>query len=90
MEAAVKLEVGTYTKTPVKSQFGYHIIYKTNQKEKDTLENLKDGIIEIIANEKIDANESYMAKALVELRSKYGMKITDSNLSEGYNKLYTE
>ena len=90
MEAAVKLEVGAYTKTPVKSQFGYHIIYKTNQKEKDTLENLKDGIIEIIANEKIDANESYMAKALVELRSKYGMKITDSNLSEGYNKLYNE
>ena len=90
MEAAVALEVGKYTKTPVKSQYGYHIIYKTNQKEKDILENVKNDIINIIADEKIDANESYMTTALIGLRNKYNMKITDSDLSSEYSKTYGE
>ncbi len=90
MEAAVNLEVGKYTKTPVKSQYGYHIIYKTNQKEKDILENIKDSIIDIIAEEKIDSNESYMTKAISGLRKKYDMKITDSDLSTEYNNIYGE
>ena len=88
MAAAVSLNVGEYSKTPVKSQYGYHIIYKTNQKEKAALDEIKDDIVSIIANEKINAEESYITIALMALREKYGMNITDSVLEDGYNDTY--
>ena len=37
--AAYKLKVNEYTKEPVKTAYGYHIIKKTKEYEKDTLEN---------------------------------------------------
>lgn len=88
MEAAVNLAVGEYTKTPVKSQYGYHIIYKTNQKEKSSLEDIKEEIISTIAKEKIDNDSSFMTTSLLALREKYGIKITDSILKDGYDTLY--
>ena len=51
-EAVVKLEVGKYTKEPVKTQFGYHIILKTDQKEKPSLEDSKDTIKKTLAKER--------------------------------------
>lgn len=85
-EASVNLEVGKYTKTPVKSVYGYHIIYKIDQKEKDTLENLKDGIIETISNELISSTPNIYANSLENLREKYEMKIIDSDLDSDYSK----
>ena len=43
--AAVKLEVGKYSTEPVESEFGYHIILKTDQKKKPKLKEVKDDII---------------------------------------------
>lgn len=88
LEAAIALNVGEYSKTPVKSQFGYHIIYKTAQDEKPALDDVKDAIIEKIAKEKVDNDSSFMTTAILALREKYGIKITDSVLSDGYNTLY--
>lgn len=87
MDAAVKLNVGEYTKEPVKSSYGYHIIYKTNQLEKDTLENLKESIVETIAKEKTE-DSSFMSKAMVALRNEYGLEVTDSVLKKGYEAVY--
>lgn len=83
-EAALKLNVGEYTKEPVKSEFGYHIILKTNQKEKPALDTVKEEIIEILAEEKVsdDANLSY--KALIQLREDSGMTIEDKDLKKQY------
>lgn len=83
-EAALKLKVGEYTKEPVKSEFGYHIILKTNQKEKPALDTVKEEIIEILAEEKVsdDANLSY--KALIQLREDSGMTIEDKDLKKQY------
>jgi parvulin-like peptidyl-prolyl isomerase len=36
-DAAFSMKKGTITKTPVKSQFGYHIIYLEDKKEGKTL-----------------------------------------------------
>ena len=43
-EASLKLEVGKMTEEPVKTQFGYHIIYKVSQKEKPSLETVKEKV----------------------------------------------
>lgn len=83
-EAALALKVGAYTKEPVKSEFGYHIILKTAQKEKPTLESVKDSIIETIAEEKISSDKKLSYEALIELRKNSGMTIEDKELKKQY------
>lgn len=88
LESAIKLEVGKYSTTPVKSQYGYHIIYKTKQEDKPELDKVKTSVIAKIANEKIENDSSFASKALVALREKYEMNITDSKLESSYNSVY--
>lgn len=87
LDAAIKLEVGKYSSTPVKSQHGYHIIYKTSQADKPKLDDVKKDIITKVATE-VRTADGYMAKALLGLREEYGIKITDSTLESKYNSLY--
>jgi parvulin-like peptidyl-prolyl isomerase len=49
--AAYDLKVNEYTKEPVKTSYGYHIILKTKEYDKDKLENVKEDICCIIYNE---------------------------------------
>ena len=88
LESAIKLEVGKYSTTPVKSQYGYHIVYKTKQEDKPELDKVKTSVIAKIANEKIENDSSFASKALVALREKYEMNITDSKLESSYNSVY--
>lgn len=87
MDAAVKLEVGKYSTTPVKSQHGYHIIYKVKQEDKPEKDAIKETIIEQIAKTLVK-EEGFNTKAILGLREKYKVKITDSDLEKEYNKLY--
>jgi len=52
--AADKLKKDEYTKDPVKTQFGYHIIYLDDRKDAGTkkLEEVEDSIKEELANKK--------------------------------------
>ena len=50
-EAVKELKVDEYTKEPVKSSFGYHIILKTGEKEKPKLKDVKDKILETLREE---------------------------------------
>ena len=83
-KAAKALKVGSYSTTPVKTEFGYHIILKTAQKDKPALEEVKEDIIEEIAAEKLSKDETLEVKALVELRKKYEIEIQDKNLKDQY------
>lgn len=59
-EAAFKLKVGEYTKSPVKTQFGWHIIKVTDKREKppvsidDVREAIKNEIANRIGKEEVD------------------------------------
>lgn len=83
-EAAKELEKGKYTTKPVKTTYGYHIIYKEDQKEKPKLDTVKDDIIEELANEKLNNDATLEITALVELRKKYKTNIEDDNLKKQY------
>ena len=85
-EAAKKLEKGKYTTTPVKTQYGYHIIYKVDQKEKPELKVVKDDLVEELANEKVNSDSTLEVVALEKLRDKYGMKIEDDSLKGQYER----
>lgn len=84
--AAYELKVNEYTKEPVKTSYGYHIIKKTKEHNKDTLKNVKDEIIKTLADELINTNATVSITALTELRKDKGMKIEDSELKSNYNK----
>jgi foldase protein PrsA len=84
-DAAVALKVGSYSETPVKTSFGYHIIYKTEQKEKGKLKDLKDDIKGILADEKVKNTTNIEAYAMEALREKYELKIYDAQLKIQYD-----
>ena len=82
--AAYKLKVNEYTKEPVKTKFGYHIILKTKEYEKKSLESVKDEIIETLSEKKIEEDSSISVKALIQLRKDNGVTIEDSTLKSQY------
>ena len=81
-----KLEVGKYSKTPVLTSYGYHIVYKIDQKEKPSLEDVKDDVLEILATEKKEADTNLYYKALISMREEAKLKFVDTKLGDEYKK----
>ena len=86
-DAAKALETGKYTAEPVETEFGYHIILKEEQKEKAPLDQWKDKIRETLGEEKLDDDPTIQVTALMDLRSEFGMNITDDTLRDQYDLL---
>lgn len=85
-EAAFKLVNNSYSKTPVKTQFGYHIILKTDTKEKETLEAITNKIIEILVAKEMDANSNVKNEAIVAIYNEYDIKFYDSKINDQYKE----
>lgn len=84
-KAAFDLKKGKYTTTPVKTKYGYHIILKTDEKEKPSLEDKKEEIINTLADDAKSNDTALSINALVELRKEYGMNIEDDEMSKLYS-----
>lgn len=84
-KAAFALKKGKYTTTPVKTKYGYHIILKTDEKEKPSLEDKKEEIINTLVSEAKSNDTALSINALVELRKDYGMNIEDDEMSKLYS-----
>ncbi|MFV0498432.1 MAG: peptidylprolyl isomerase [Bacilli bacterium] len=84
--AVINIEVGDITEV-VKTSYGYEIIMKTDIQEKKSLDNksVYEKYLNQIAEEKITDNATYSEVAMIELRSKYGLKFTDTSLGEQYS-----
>ncbi len=82
--AVLKLEKGKYTAKTISSTYGYHIIYKDEQKEKPELATVKQTIIDALIKEKETEDTKAQNKALIELRKKYGLKFDDEELNSQY------
>ena len=85
MDAMQKLDNNSYSKEPVKTSYGYHVIYRIDQKDKPTLDDVKDEIIDSLVSEKQsnDKNISYIA--LDKMREEAGLKFSDTVLEKKYN-----
>ena len=82
--AVVKLENGKYSKEPVKSEFGYHIILKVDQKDKPKLKEVKDKIIDTLVTNKLTEDATLKYKALYEIRKEAGLEIHDDEIKKQY------
>lgn len=86
VDAAYNLKDGEYTKSPVKSELGYHVVLRTETKEKASLDEVRDSILDTLADEYIKNNQDAQIKAMQELRKEYNMDIIDSELHDQYVK----
>lgn len=82
--ASYKLNDGEYTKEPVKSQYGYHIILKVSSKDKPSLDEVKDDIIDTLVEQKLNSDSTLSTTAWAEIRENYNMNITDSKIKSLY------
>ena len=85
-KAAKDLEKGKYTKEPVKTEYGYHIILKTDQKKKPSLKSVKKDIKKKLTDQKMQNDSTIHYTALMEIREKNNIKWNDSELKKAYKK----
>jgi len=89
VDELVALADGTYSKIPVKTSFGYHVVHKIAT---STLEDLRGTIIETLSEELLSTDNNITYKAFVELRKEKNLVIYDEYLNKKYqeycDKLY--
>ena len=85
-QAALKLEKGKYTTEPVKTQYGYHIIYKIKQAKKPALKTVKDDILEELGKKELTNDPTIQVTALDSLRDDYKVKFQDDSLKDQYDR----
>lgn len=85
--AAAALKNGEMTKEPVKDDNGYNIILKVSAKEKPALKDVKDTILETLAEEKAN-EEDAITKAWVQVRKNYKLNIVDTDVKTLYQANY--
>lgn len=83
--ASYALKDGEYTKTPVLTTYGYHIILRESSSDAPTLEESLEDVKVALAEEKISNDATLQYTAMVELRKKYNLTINDSDLKTLYN-----
>ena len=85
-DALVALKDNSYTKEPVKTNYGYHVIYRLDQKNKAKLEDVKDTIIDSIIDE-MDKNDSKLYnKTLIQMRKDAKLDFKDTVMEKKYNE----
>ena len=87
---AKALEKGKYSKEPVESSYGYHIILKTGEKKKKSLKSMKKTIKEKIAKDKLNNDPTLYYKSLEEIRKEKKITFGDSSLEKQYNDYMEE
>ncbi len=86
VDAAYKLKDGEYSTKVITTELGYHIILRTETKEKASLDDVKDTIVDKLADEYLSNNSVATVKALQEMRKKNDFEIVDSDLKSRYAK----
>lgn len=85
-DALVALKDNSYTKEPVKTSYGYHVIYRFDQKNKAKLEDVKDTIIDSLVEE-MDKNDSKLyAKTLIQMRKDAKLEFSDTVMKKRYEE----
>lgn len=80
----VNLENESYSKEPIKTSYGYHVVYRIDQKEKPALEDVKEQIIDSLADTKLSNDSNLYYIALDKMREKANLEFTDTVLKSKY------
>lgn len=83
LDVAYKLKDGEFSTSIITTELGYHVILKIKSYEKESLDNLKDKIIETLANDLFSQNEKFEISAMNELRKELGENKLLINIEKG-------
>ncbi|MBR3048988.1 MAG: peptidylprolyl isomerase [Bacilli bacterium] len=86
-KAVKDLKKGKYSLEPVKTQYGYHIILKVDEKKKASLKSVKEKIKETLTQQKLTTDPALHYKALIDIRKENNVKWNDKDLEKAYNEL---
>ena len=75
----------SYSKNPVKTSYGYHVVYRIDQKEKPALEDVKNEIIEALADQIAAEDKNLFYTSLDKMRTENGFKFHDTVLEGKYS-----
>ena len=78
------MEDNSYSEEPVKTSYGYHVIYRLDQKEKPSLKKSKDTIIEKIVTNKKSEDSNLLYKSLISLREENKIDFKDTVMKSKY------
>lgn len=84
-DATKELKKDEYTKEPVKTELGYHIILKTGEKDKPKLSEVKKDIKETLKEQKLADDATLYYKTLDKIREENKIKWNDDALKKAYN-----
>ncbi len=84
-DAVKELKNNEYTKEPIKTEYGYHIILKTGEKKKPTLKSVKSKIIEKLTEEKLNSDKTIYYEALDGFRKDNKLSWNDDTLKKAYD-----
>ena len=84
--ATVALKDGEYTKEPVKSSYGYHVILRVSYAEKKALKDMKDELVTKMVEEKLNNDSTLYTTTWANIRKQYKLELKDSTIKEKYNK----
>ena len=82
--AANDLKDGKYTKEPVKTSYGYHIILKVKSTPVEKYSKIKDKVMKEYAQSLMTQDPTLAIKKWKELRKKYKMSIKDTEVKKAY------
>ncbi len=83
-DAVLALKVNEYTKEPIKTQYGYHVILKTGEKEKPKLKEVKDKVKEKLVSEKLSESNAVYYETLKAVREENKLTWNDDVLKSAY------
>lgn len=89
-DATVALNDGEYTKEPVETTYGYHIIYRVSATDKPSLEDAKDDCLDGIVTNKLNNDDNLLSDTWVSIREKYELNIADDTIEKAYKKSLTK
>ena len=84
VDAAYKLKDGKYSTKVITTEIGYHVIYRSETKEKAALEDVKEDILTTLAAEYLTENSIATIRGLQAVRDEYKLEIVDSELKTQY------
>ena len=84
--ASLKLKDGEYTKEPVKSSYGYHIILKVSSTPVEEYKDIKDDVKRDFAENQLSEDSALFTKKWDELRKQYKLSIKDDFMKSAYEK----
>ena len=89
LAAAEELEDGEYSTEVITTELGYHVILKTESYEKDSLDDVRDEIIDTLSQEYVNNNDDVGINALQHYRREHGMEIQDDEINRQYSNYIT-